>query len=319
MSRWPTTLPPAARPRVEHWGDALGHGKVAGRDAGRADGHAGTRCPVSGRRSARTRSSTPRGGTGLTMPGSSSTPTGPSRSGTRATASTVGVLTHECDADYERGGAADRARERRCRDTVTIRYAGAALPCGARTRACARSSSCRPATSRSVIGACLLALADQRDIEPRHLRGRSSFSTTATTTRAGARSSRRSGHPRLRLNVLELELLRGVGHARRIGMDLACERLLAVGRPDGLIATTDADSVVAGDWLAVQLELAIAARARSEGASSSTPPRPARLSPGRAQRRAPRRIARLGQVRDAGHTGAISSPSTTSSAAPRSR
>jgi glucosyl-3-phosphoglycerate synthase len=49
---------------------------------------------------------------------------------------------------------------------------------------------------------------------------------------------------------------RGLGRPPRHGMDLACERLLALGRADGLIASTDADSVVAEDWLACQLELA---------------------------------------------------------------
>jgi glycosyltransferase involved in cell wall biosynthesis len=42
----------------------------------------------------------------------------------------------------------------------------------------------------------------------------------------------------------------GVGHARRAGMDLAA-RLLP---PDGLIATTDADSTPAPDWLKAQLD-----------------------------------------------------------------
>ncbi len=39
-------------------------------------------------------------------------------------------------------------------------------------------------------------------------------------------------------------------------MDAACARLHAVGRPTGLIASTDADTRVAPDWLARQLELA---------------------------------------------------------------
>jgi len=56
----------------------------------------------------------------------------------------------------------------------------------------------------------------------------------------------------------------GSGPARRIGMDLACERLLAVGRPDGLIACTDADSVVAPSWLAAQLA-AVTGGARAIG------------------------------------------------------
>jgi glucosyl-3-phosphoglycerate synthase len=47
---------------------------------------------------------------------------------------------------------------------------------------------------------------------------------------------------------------RGTGPARRAGMDLAARRLLAAGRPDGLIASTDADTRVAPDWLARQLD-----------------------------------------------------------------
>jgi glucosyl-3-phosphoglycerate synthase len=46
---------------------------------------------------------------------------------------------------------------------------------------------------------------------------------------------------------------RGTGPARRAGMDLACARLLEAGRPDGLIASTDADSRPAPEWLARQL------------------------------------------------------------------
>ena len=57
----------------------------------------------------------------------------------------------------------------------------------------------------------------------------------------------------------------GPGPARRIGMDAACARLLALGRPDGLIACTDADSRPAPTgWSA---------------SSSTSPPAPA-WSPG---------------------------------------
>jgi glycosyltransferase involved in cell wall biosynthesis len=44
----------------------------------------------------------------------------------------------------------------------------------------------------------------------------------------------------------------GSGPARRLGMDLAADRLEALGHGDGLIATTDADSTPAEDWLARQ-------------------------------------------------------------------
>lgn len=46
----------------------------------------------------------------------------------------------------------------------------------------------------------------------------------------------------------------GSGPARRLGMDAAADRLEALGLPRGLIATTDADSAPAPDWLERQLD-----------------------------------------------------------------
>jgi glucosyl-3-phosphoglycerate synthase len=48
----------------------------------------------------------------------------------------------------------------------------------------------------------------------------------------------------------------GVGRARRLGMDIAHRRLAQIGAEHALIATTDADSAVAPDWLSTQLALA---------------------------------------------------------------
>jgi glucosyl-3-phosphoglycerate synthase len=45
----------------------------------------------------------------------------------------------------------------------------------------------------------------------------------------------------------------GTGPARGLGMDAACRRLHELGRPLGLIASTDADTRPAPDWLARQL------------------------------------------------------------------
>jgi hypothetical protein len=56
--------------------------------------------------------------------------------------------------------------------------------------------------------------------------------------------------------VVEVDLPVGeahVGSARRLAMDEACRRLLSVGRPRGVIATTDADTLVAPTWLAATL------------------------------------------------------------------
>jgi hypothetical protein len=62
--------------------------------------------------------------------------------------------------------------------------------------------------------------------------------------------------PWLRLSVLEVTLpddCAHVGWARRLAMDEACRRLMGLGRPRGVIATTDADTCPAPDWLAATL------------------------------------------------------------------
>jgi glucosyl-3-phosphoglycerate synthase len=76
-------------------------------------------------------------------------------------------------------------------------------------------------------------------------------------------------HPSLNLHFLDGPG-EGSGPARRVGMDAACARLLQVGRPEGIIACTDADTVVAPDWLAAQLR-AVSEGARDIGGRSSSP------------------------------------------------
>jgi glucosyl-3-phosphoglycerate synthase len=71
-------------------------------------------------------------------------------------------------------------------------------------------------------------------------------------------------NPELSVIRLKLEPDSGVGAARKRAMDLACDRLFEVGRPQGLIASTDADAQVAPDWLRTQLE-AVAFGARAIG------------------------------------------------------
>ena len=105
------------------------------------------------------------------------------------------------------------------------------------------------------IEACLLSLASQQGVphERYELIVVLDGCLDATREEALAVAAR---EPTLRLHTVVLAEPEGVGRARRRGMDLACERLLALGRGAGLIASTDADSVVAPDWLSAQLALA---------------------------------------------------------------
>jgi glucosyl-3-phosphoglycerate synthase len=106
-----------------------------------------------------------------------------------------------------------------------------------------------------LIETCLLALARQREVEPESFEVIVVLDGCRDATGEIVRTLAAS-EPRLRLHAVELIDGQGVGRARKLGMDIACERLLGLGRGDGLIASTDADSIVAEDWLARQVELA---------------------------------------------------------------
>jgi Glycosyl transferase family 2 len=117
------------------------------------------------------------------------------------------------------------------------------------------------------IGACIEALAAQTI-------GRDAFAVIVVLddcsddTRAVVDEVAR----RCRLNVSVIPGPgRGSGPARKLGMDLACERLFADGCGDGLIASTDADSRPApigssASWLVSRVD-----PGRSRGGSSSIP------------------------------------------------
>lgn len=111
-----------------------------------------------------------------------------------------------------------------------------------------------------LIGACLRALAEQRGVALDEYEVLLVLDRCTDGTESLAREVA-AAHPSLRLHLL-YGSGQGSGNARRVGMDAACARLLASRGPDGLIASTDADTVVAPDWLRAQLE------AVSRGASA---------------------------------------------------
>ena len=154
-----------------------------------------------------------------------------------------------------------------------------------------------------LIGACIAALAAQTGVARDDVRGAPRARPLHRRHR-GARVQAAAGHDAARDPRRDGA---GVGHARRTGMDLAAERL----PPDGLIATTDADSD---------------ARARLAARRSSTrSPQGARAIGGRIEVGAhdlpPAALApaRGGRARDGGRScAAPARASTTSSPARRS-
>jgi glucosyl-3-phosphoglycerate synthase len=149
------------------------------------------------------------------------------------------------------------------------------------------------------IGVCLQALAEQCDVSEGTYEVLVVLDGCRDATRERALDVAMS-HPQLRLHLIELSVPSGVGRARRIGMDLACERLLAVDRPRGLIASTDADSVVAGDWLAAQRALAFAGASAIGGLIELDPIEAGELSQEALQRRGAEAVKRLRDVRQRG-------------------
>ena len=102
-----------------------------------------------------------------------------------------------------------------------------------------------------LVGASLSALAMQANVHPEQYEVLLVLDRCTDGTRERAMEIA-GAHPRLRLHLLEGPGL-GSSHARRAGMEAACERLMGLGRPGGLIASTDADTVVSRDWLSAQL------------------------------------------------------------------
>jgi glucosyl-3-phosphoglycerate synthase len=115
---------------------------------------------------------------------------------------------------------------------------------------------------QDLIGACLRALAAQTDVAPEEYEVLLVLDRCTDETETRAREVA-AANPELRLRFLEGPGT-GSGLARRVGMEAACARLLAARGPDGLICSTDADTVVAPDWLSAQLR-AVEAGARAIG------------------------------------------------------
>lgn len=105
-----------------------------------------------------------------------------------------------------------------------------------------------------LVGRCLRSLAAQTGVSPEEYEVLLVLDHCADATEDRALEAA-SEHPELRLTLLEGPGI-GAGHARRVGMEAACERLISLGRPEALIASTDADTVVSSNWLARQLAAA---------------------------------------------------------------
>jgi glucosyl-3-phosphoglycerate synthase len=131
------------------------------------------------------------------------------------------------------------------------------------------------------IGACLDALAAQTEIDP------GAYETIVVLDACSDGTEREVEAARRRWPAFRLHTLagpgRGAGPARATGMDVGCARLESVGGVEALLATTDADSLVAPDWIARQLE-AIAAGAEAIGGEILLDPDEAARLPGEAIR-----------------------------------
>ncbi|MGB3681595.1 MAG: glycosyltransferase family 2 protein [Rubrobacteraceae bacterium] len=103
-----------------------------------------------------------------------------------------------------------------------------------------------------LVGRCLQALADQHLVSPSEYEVLLILDDCTDSTEDRALEVAAT-NPDLRLRLLDGPG-EGAGHARRTGMEAAYARLRSVDRGKGLIASTDADTVVAPDWLATQLE-----------------------------------------------------------------
>jgi glucosyl-3-phosphoglycerate synthase len=145
------------------------------------------------------------------------------------------------------------------------------------------------------IGRCLEALGRQRGLTTDEFAVIVVLDGCRDDTEAVARAA--AARAGLALELLVLPASDGVGAARRAGMERACARLEAAGRPDGLIACTDADTEPDETWLAAQLALIEAGAAAVGGRIELDPQDAGALPPDALIRRDARARARLAAVR----------------------
>jgi glucosyl-3-phosphoglycerate synthase len=105
-----------------------------------------------------------------------------------------------------------------------------------------------------LVGSCLRALAEQTGVPSEEYEALLVLDRCTDGTRARARQAA-APYPSFRIHYLDGPG-KGSGRARRVGMEVACDRLHALGRPHALICSTDADTVVAPDWVSAQLAAA---------------------------------------------------------------
>jgi glycosyltransferase involved in cell wall biosynthesis len=146
----------------------------------------------------------------------------------------------------------------------------------------------------ALIANCLRALADQAAVQPAAYEVILVLDACTDQTPQVARQTA-AEHPSLRLHLVDGPG-RGAGAARKLGMDLASSRLLSLGRLNGLIASTDADSTVAADWLDVQLRAVSAGAQAIGGRVELFPTDAAALDPELLDRRAARAAARHARI-----------------------
>ncbi len=112
------------------------------------------------------------------------------------------------------------------------------------------------------IGRCLEALIAQVEVDPDAYEVIVVLDDCSDGTAAVAEAIR-ARRPAPAIHLIEGPA-QGAGPARATGMDVGCARLESLGQDAGLLASTDADSTVAPDWIARQLE-AVATGAEAIG------------------------------------------------------
>ena len=128
------------------------------------------------------------------------------------------------------------------------------------------------------IGACLDALAAQERLAADEYELIVVLDACEDGTAAAVEAAR-GRHPELVVHTL-IGPGEGAGPARAAGMDVGCARLEAAGAERGLLASTDADTLVAPDWLASQL-VSLAAGAEAVGGEIELDPGEAAALPRR--------------------------------------